>query len=158
MSSTCFLISDKARCFSQSERALYGNFIINADNIVGSIVHTWLNANKRTLNMTKTEFMLIRIWPKVKYRCYFHLNLNERYSGETGMLDYQSLFGKGAQIRHERAAEIEPMKQVATTKSLGITIDDKLSWNCHIEKLLTKKIALESVPWNVLGTWFLRRP
>lgn len=32
------------------------------------------------------------------------------------------------------------VKQVATTKSLGITIDDKLSWNCHIEKL-TKKIA-----------------
>ena len=26
--STRFLISDKARCFSQSERALYGNFII----------------------------------------------------------------------------------------------------------------------------------
>ena len=32
------------------------------------------------------------------------------------------------------------VKQVASTKSLGITIDDKLSWNCHIEKL-TKKIA-----------------
>ena len=32
------------------------------------------------------------------------------------------------------------VKQVATTKSLGITIDDKLRWNCHIEKL-TKKIA-----------------
>ena len=28
MSSTCFLISDKARCFSQSDRTLYGNFII----------------------------------------------------------------------------------------------------------------------------------
>ena len=26
------------------------------------------------------------------------------------------------------------------TKSLGVTIDDKLCWNCHIEKL-TKKIA-----------------
>ena len=29
MSSTCSLISDKARCFSQSEHALYENFIIN---------------------------------------------------------------------------------------------------------------------------------
>ena len=32
------------------------------------------------------------------------------------------------------------VKQVATTKSLGVAIDDKLSWNFHIEKL-TKKIA-----------------
>ena len=32
------------------------------------------------------------------------------------------------------------VKQVVTTKSLGITIDDKLSWNCLIEKL-TKTIA-----------------
>ena len=32
------------------------------------------------------------------------------------------------------------VKQVATTKSLGITTDEKLSWNCHVEKL-TKKIA-----------------
>ena len=33
------------------------------------------------------------------------------------------------------------VEQVLTTKSLGETIDDKLSWNCHIKKL-TKKIAL----------------
>jgi len=32
------------------------------------------------------------------------------------------------------------VKQVATSKSLGITTDDKLCWNCHIEKL-TKKMA-----------------
>lgn len=32
------------------------------------------------------------------------------------------------------------VKQVATTKSPGIPIDDKFSWNCHSEKL-TKKIA-----------------
>ena len=32
MSSTRALFSDKARCFSPSERALYGNFIINCHN------------------------------------------------------------------------------------------------------------------------------
>ena len=26
------------------------------------------------------------------------------------------------------------VEQVLTTKSLGETIDDKLSWNCHIKK------------------------
>jgi len=30
------------------------------------------------------------------------------------------------------------VKQVATTKSLGITTDDKLSWNGHTEKLMKK--------------------
>ena len=29
MSFTCSLFSDKVRCFNQSERALYGNFIVN---------------------------------------------------------------------------------------------------------------------------------
>ena len=32
MSFTCTLFSDKERCFNQSERALYGNFIINNDS------------------------------------------------------------------------------------------------------------------------------
>ena len=93
-----------------------------ADNNVGSIepclskdllnVYSWLNANKLTLNMTKTEFMLI---------------------------------GSGQRLNTIAASPSILMndtrvKQVRTTKSLGITIDHKLSWNCHIEKL-TKKIA-----------------
>ena len=93
-----------------------------ADNNVGSIesclsedilnVHTSLNANKLTLNMTKTEFMLIG-------------------SGQrpNTIAASPSIFMNGTQ-----------MKQVATMKSLDITINDKLSWNCHIEKL-TKNIA-----------------
>ena len=32
------------------------------------------------------------------------------------------------------------VEQVLTKKSLGLTIDDKLNWNCHIKKL-TKTIA-----------------
>ena len=93
-----------------------------ADNNIGSIelclsedllnVHTWLNANKLTLNMTKTEFMLIGSGQR----------LNTIAASPSVLMN-------GTQV-----------KQVATTKSLGVTIDDKLSWNCHIEKL-TKKIA-----------------
>ena len=93
-----------------------------ADNNIGSIelclsedllnVHTCLNANKLTLNMTKTEFMLIGSGQR----------LNIIAASPSALMN-------GTQV-----------KQVATTKSLGITIDDKLSGNCHIEKL-TKKIS-----------------
>ena len=43
-SSTCSLFSDKARCFSQSECALYGNFIINGYTWQCIALHgyTWL--------------------------------------------------------------------------------------------------------------------
>ena len=33
-----------------------------------------------------------------------------------------------------------PVKQVSHTKSLGVHIDENLSWNVHIEKL-SKKVA-----------------
>ena len=75
-------------------------------------MHTCLNANKLTLNMTKTEFMLIGSGQR----------LNIIAASPSALMN-------GTQV-----------KQVATTKSLGITIDDRLSGNCHIEKL-TKKIS-----------------
>ena len=75
-------------------------------------MHTWLNANKLTLNMTKTEFTLIGSGQR----------LNTIAASPSVLMNSTQV------------------KQVATTKSLGITIDDKLNWNCHIEKL-TKKIA-----------------
>ena len=75
-------------------------------------VHAWLNANKLTLNMTKTEFMLIGSSQR----------LNTLMASPTVTID-------GTQV-----------KQVETAKSLGVTIDDKLNWKCHIENI-TKKIA-----------------
>ena len=61
-------------------------------------VHNWLRANKLTLNMAKTEFMLI--------------GSRQRLSAVTGsptlaINDFQ-------------------VTQVATFKSLGVTIDDNL--------------------------------
>ena len=98
-----------------------------ADNNVGSIesclsedllnVHTWLNANKLTLDMTKTEFMLIGSRQR----------LNTIAASPTILMN-------GTRV-----------KQVDTTKSLGITIDEKLSWNCHIEKQ-PKRSLQESMP------------
>ena len=50
-------------------------------------MHTRLNANKPTLNMTKTEFMLIGSGQRLNtIAASPSINLNERYSnsGETG--------------------------------------------------------------------------
>ena len=74
-------------------------------------VHNWLRANKLTLNMTKTEFMLI--------------GSRQRLSNLT---DSPTITIDNVQIR-----------QVATAKSLGVTID-RDDWGSHIDKL-TKKIA-----------------
>ena len=117
-------INDIPNCLSHCEPRMYAHdtHLTYADNYIGSIelclsedllnVHTWLNANKLTLNMTKTEFMLI-----------------ESDQRPNTIAASPSVLMNSTHV-----------KEVATTKSLGITTDDKLSWNCHIEKL-TKKIA-----------------
>ena len=117
-------INDHPNCLSHCEPRMYADdtHLTYADHNVGSInsclsedlfnVHTWLNANKLTLNLTKTEFMLIGSGQRLNT-----------------IAASPSILMNGTRV-----------KQVATTKSLRITIDDKLSWNCHIEKV-TKKIA-----------------
>jgi len=65
-------------------------------------VHTWLNANKLTLTVTKNEFML---------------------KGSDERLNTLTTFPSVA-MNSSR------VKQVATTKSLGVTINVKLGWNC----------------------------
>ena len=75
-------------------------------------VHNWLRANRLTLNMTKTEFMLI--------------SSRQRLSTLT---DSPTITINDNQV-----------SQVTTTKSLGVTIDNKLDWSSHIDKL-TKKVA-----------------
>ncbi|CAB4040688.1 Hypothetical predicted protein, partial [Paramuricea clavata] len=68
--------------------------------------------NKLTLNQTKTEFMLIGSRQRI----------NTFQS--TPLLVINNV----------------PVKQVSHTKSLGVHIDENLSWNVHIEKL-SKKVA-----------------
>ena len=75
-------------------------------------VHNWLRANKLTLNMTKTEFMLI--------------GSRQRLGTLT---DSPTITINDNQV-----------SQVTTAKSLGVTIDNKLDWSSHIDKL-TKKVA-----------------
>jgi len=73
-------------------------------------VHNWLRANKLTLNMT--EFII-----------------GSRQRRLSNLTDSPTITTDNVQI-----------SQVATAKSLGVTIDNKLDWSSHTDKL-TKKIA-----------------
>ena len=75
-------------------------------------VHNWLRENKLTLNTIKTEFMLI--------------GSRQRLSTLT---DSPTITINDNQV-----------SQVTTAKSLGVTIDNKLDWSSHIDKL-TKMVA-----------------
>ena len=77
-----------------------------------SNIHKWLLCNKLTLNSTKTEFMLIGSRQKLS-------TLSESL---------------------ELLIDNIPLKQVSTTKSPGILIDNSMAWHSHIDKL-SKKIA-----------------
>ena len=72
----------------------------------------WLAANKLTLNVTKTEFLLI--------------------GSEQRLLNFTA----------KPTASINrfPIKEVLTAKSLGVHIGENLTWECHVNEL-SKKIA-----------------
>ena len=78
-------------------------------------ISKWLIANKLTLNMTKTEFMLI---------------------GSRQKLNTLS----ASPVLNVNGTPGPPVNQVSTSKSLGVLIDAILTWGSHIEKL-AKKIA-----------------
>ena len=77
-------------------------------------VNTWLSANKLTLNLTKTEFLVITSRQR---RVYLSAN---------PFLTINNL----------------PTEQVFSTKSLGVSIDENLSWNTHIETVCKKIFQL----------------
>ena len=117
-------INDLPNCLSNCEPRMYADdtHLTYAGGDLESIqlclnedltnVFNWLQANKLTLNMTKTEFMLIGSGQRLG---------TLTASPTTRMNSTQ-------------------VSQVTSTKSLGVIIDDRLDWHSHIEKL-TKKIA-----------------
>ena len=117
-------INDLPNCLSNAEPRMYaddthisfaGNNIQNINTVLNedlARVEKWLTANKLTLNASKTEFMLIGSRQRL---ITFH--------------NPPSLMIDGAPITH-----------VTSTKSLGVHIDQTLSWNVHVENLC-KKIA-----------------
>ena len=96
-------------CFLNKSNIEDINYCLNHDL---SNVYEWLSANKLTLNMTKTEFMLIASRQKL------------------------SQFTESPSLTiNENAIE-----QVTSAKSLGVYVDQNINWECHIENI-SKKIA-----------------
>ena len=117
-------INDLPNCLSNSKPRMYADdtHLTYADNDICSIetslnqdlsnINRWLIANKLTLNMTKTEFMLIGSRQKLNSLSAFPvLEIN------------------GTQLN-----------RVNFTKSLGVLIDENLTWSNHINAI-TKKIS-----------------
>ena len=112
-------INDLPNCLPNCEPRMYADdahLTYTSNNIQTSLnedlenVHNWLRANKLTLSMTKTEFMLIRS--------------RQRLSTVT--------------VSPTLAINDFRVTQVATAKSLGVTIDDNLDWGSHMEKIIKK--------------------
>ena len=112
-------VNDLPNCLSNCEPRTYAddthltyasNSIQKSLNEYLKNVQNWPRANKLTLNMTETEFMLIgsrRRLSTVTVSPTFAIN------------DFR-------------------VTQVATAKSLGVTIDDNLDWRRHMEKIKKK--------------------
>ena len=74
-------------------------------------LYSWLKANKLSLNIAKTEFMVVSSRQKFLAENCSELNIQ---------LDNQ------------------PISRVEHAKSLGLIIDDRLSWSNHIKELCRK--------------------
>ena len=85
-------------------------------------IHKWLFCNKLALNTTETEFMLIGFRQKLR------------------------TLSKSLELSIDNV----PIKQVSTTKSLGILIDDNMAWHSHIDKL-SKRLPLALVTLELLS-------
>ena len=77
-----------------------------------SNINRWLIANKLTLNMTKTEFMLIGSRQKLN-----------------SLSAFPALEINGTQLN-----------RVNFTKSLGVLIDENLTWRNHINAITKKNL------------------
>ena len=82
-------------------------------NIELQNLNQWLQANRLSLNIAKTEFMIISSCQKQLTNTNNHINIK---------------------IENYR------IKRVTSTKSLGVTVDERLSWDKHVDEK-SKKIA-----------------
>ena len=105
--SEAFLFADDTTilCSNKDFDILYHEIEIDLANLID-----WFNANKLSLNIEKTNYILF----KAK---------NSNFSA-----------------KRELSIVNKVINNVTQTKFLGLYIDDKLSWNKHINNLITKLI------------------
>ena len=103
------MFADDTRLPASGESVLDAEVAINHDL---ANIKQWLSANKLSLNLVKTEYLLIGS----------RHNINN-------LLHAPKV----------RVGDI-PIKRVKETKALGVYIDEYLSWNKHIE-IISKKIS-----------------
>ena len=117
-------INDLRNCLQHSQPRMYaddtsitftGNDVDEMNNCINldpERICVWLTANKLTLNMTKTDFLLI--------------GSKQRLLKST--------------VKPTETINEVPIKQVSTVKSLRVYIDENLTWECHVNEL-SKNIA-----------------
>ena len=116
-------INDLPNCLQHSQPRMYSDDIsitfagsdIDDLNLDLERIHVWLAANKLTLNMTKTEFLLI--------------GSKQRLSNFT--------------VNPTANINQFPLKRVSTVKSLGVHIDENLTWECHINELSKNRAVIK---------------
>ena len=84
--------------------------LINSDL---KYIDRWLKANKLSLNVAKTEFMVISSRQKLQSLNDFTMNIH---------------------------IDSVPINQSNQSKSLGLIIDENLSWKAHIQEI-SKKVS-----------------
>ena len=118
-------INDLPNCLSNASARMFADdtsLTLSADSISGleeivndelSRVHNWLIANRLSLNIAKTEFMVIG--SRQKFASQNNENITIKLNNDT-------------------------IKLVNEAKSLGVIIDRNLNWNEHA-RVLSKKVA-----------------
>ena len=116
-------INDLPQCLSKTEPRLFaddtnlttsGDSIPHLETAVNSDLENlrkWLIANRLTLNVAKTEFMLIGSKQMIKSISDLQLNV---------------------------IIENKPVKRVIECKTLGVTLDQHLSWKSNTENICNK--------------------
>jgi hypothetical protein len=116
-------INDLPNCLNNGLSSMYAddtNISFQSSNLTDleeimntelSSLNTWLNANRLSLNITKTEFMVIGSRQRLIYHDVNNLNI---------------------------CVDNTQIKRVQYTKSLGVTIDENLTGKNHIDTICKK--------------------